>query len=44
MENWGLVIYIETTILFVPGVSTQGTEIGVIGIAAHEIAHMVSFF
>jgi aminopeptidase N len=40
MENWGLAIYIETSFLFNPGVTSQATEGGIVRIIAHEISHM----
>ena len=42
MENWGLVIYRETALLFDPLVSSSSNKYMVTLIVAHEIAHTVS--
>ncbi|XP_069101802.1 aminopeptidase N-like [Argopecten irradians] len=39
MENWGLVIYRETALLFEPDVSSSENQLMVTLIVAHEIAH-----
>ncbi|XP_060074768.1 glutamyl aminopeptidase-like [Ylistrum balloti] len=39
MENWGLVIYRETALLFDPDVSSSENQLMVTLIIAHEIAH-----
>ncbi|KAJ8311423.1 hypothetical protein KUTeg_010778 [Tegillarca granosa] len=39
MENWGLVIYRETALLFDPEVSSSQNQLMVTLIVAHEIAH-----
>ncbi|XP_043957775.1 aminopeptidase Ey-like [Gambusia affinis] len=40
MENWGLIIYGETTLLYNPGVSSNGDKEWVANIISHELAHM----
>lgn len=42
MENWGLVIYRETALLYDPQVSSSSNKYMVTLIMAHEIAHTVS--
>ncbi|KAK3594679.1 hypothetical protein CHS0354_016345 [Potamilus streckersoni] len=39
MENWGLVIYRETALLYDPNVSSSSNKYTVTFIVAHEIAH-----
>ncbi|KAG8228739.1 hypothetical protein J437_LFUL007074 [Ladona fulva] len=39
MENWGLITYRETTLLFDPMVSTIHNKQRVISVIAHELAH-----
>lgn len=39
MENWGLVLYRETALLYEPGVSSSENKLMVTLIVAHEIAH-----
>lgn len=41
MENWGLVTYRETAMLFEPGVSSAGNKESVVSVIAHELAHQV---
>lgn len=41
MENWGLVTYKETAILFSPTDSSSAEQRSIAGTIAHEIAHMV---
>lgn len=41
MENWGLVIYRETALLYDPDVSSSSNKYMVTLIIAHEIAHTV---
>lgn len=41
MENWGLVIYRETAMLYDPDVSSSSNKYMVTLIVAHEIAHTV---
>ena len=43
MENWGLVLYRETALLFDPEFSSISAKYWVTMIMAHEIAHSVSF-
>ena len=42
MENWGLVLYRETALLYEPGVSSSENKLMVTLIVAHEVAHTVS--
>ena len=44
MENWGLVIYRETALLYDPDVSSSSNKFMVTLIVAHEIAHTVNNF
>lgn len=39
MENWGLITYRETALLFQDGVSTAGNKQRVAAVVAHELAH-----
>lgn len=39
MENWGLVLYRETALLYEPGVSSSENKLMVTLIVAHEVAH-----
>jgi aminopeptidase N len=39
MENWGLIIYNDNTLLYDPAASAQSTRERVFAIVAHEIAH-----
>jgi len=41
MENWGLVTYRETTLLYDKDVSSPSDQQRVATIVAHELAHMV---
>ncbi|KAG9332342.1 hypothetical protein JZ751_015349 [Albula glossodonta] len=40
MENWGLVTYRETSLLYDPNISSNGNKERVLTIIAHELAHM----
>ncbi|XP_042339832.1 aminopeptidase Ey-like [Plectropomus leopardus] len=40
MENWGLITYRETALLFNPGVSSNGDKEWVATVISHELAHM----
>ena len=40
MENWGLVMYRETAVLYEEGVSSYADEEYVVKVIAHELAHM----
>ncbi|KAI4800388.1 hypothetical protein KUCAC02_013271 [Chaenocephalus aceratus] len=40
MENWGLITYRETALLFNPDVSSNGDKEWVATVIAHELAHM----
>ncbi|KAJ8311344.1 hypothetical protein KUTeg_010699 [Tegillarca granosa] len=39
MENWGLITYRETSMLFEPGVSSESNKQRVAVVIAHELAH-----
>lgn len=39
MENWGLIIYDDTAMLYDPATSSQATKERAYGVIAHEIAH-----
>ena len=41
MENWGLVTYRETAILYNPDYSDNGDRRWVASVIAHELSHMV---
>jgi aminopeptidase N len=41
MENWGLVKFRETALLWIPEENTSASKMSVISIIAHELAHMV---
>lgn len=41
MENWGLITYRETALLYNPLVSSNGDKEWVATVIAHELAHMV---
>ncbi|KAM4744489.1 aminopeptidase Ey-like [Anableps anableps] len=40
MENWGLITYRETALLYNPGVSSNGDKEWVTTVISHELAHM----
>ncbi|KAI4898027.1 hypothetical protein NFI96_017466 [Prochilodus magdalenae] len=40
MENWGLITYRETALLYDPAVSSNGNKERITTIIAHELAHM----
>ncbi|XP_007569290.1 aminopeptidase Ey-like [Poecilia formosa] len=40
MENWGLITYRETALLYNPGVSSNGDKEWVATVISHELAHM----
>ena len=42
MENWGLITYRETAMLYQPGVSSEGNKQRVAVVVSHELAHQVS--
>ena len=39
MENWGLITYRETTLLYDPELSTPSNKLQVAAVVAHELAH-----
>ncbi|KAH3827006.1 hypothetical protein DPMN_128934 [Dreissena polymorpha] len=39
MENWGLITYRETAMLYQPGVSSAGSKQRVAIVVSHELAH-----
>lgn len=41
MENWGLITYRETALLFNEGVSSEGNKQRVATVVSHELAHQV---
>jgi aminopeptidase N len=41
MENWGLIIYRETAMLFKEGQSSESNRERIVLVIAHELAHMV---
>ena len=41
MENWGLVIYRETALLFDPKINSPSNQQRVAVVVAHELAHQV---
>ena len=41
MENWGLITYRETSLLYDPHTSSEGNKERVLTVIAHELAHMV---
>lgn len=43
MENWGLITYRETALLYDSAVSSTGNKERVATVVAHELAHMVHF-
>ncbi|XP_014032217.1 aminopeptidase N [Salmo salar] len=40
MENWGLITYRETALLYDPAISSVGNKETVLSVVAHELAHM----
>lgn len=44
MENWGLITYRETALLYDPSFSSNSNKERVATIIAHELAHMVPFW
>lgn len=43
MENWGLVMYRETALLYDPTVNSESNKASVARIIAHELSHQVKF-
>ena len=41
MENWGLVMYRETALLYDPTVNSESNKASVARIIAHELSHQV---
>lgn len=44
MENWGLITYRETALLFDPQNSANGNKQRIATVVAHELAHMVILY
>lgn len=44
MENWGLITFRESALLFHESDTTSAAKIGIASTVTHEIAHFVSFF
>ena len=42
MENWGLILYRETALLFEDGVSSESNRQRVAVVVSHELAHQVN--
>ena len=42
MENWGLIIYRETALLYDPMVSSASNKVRVAEVVVHELAHQVN--
>lgn len=42
MENWGLILYRETALLFDPKASSTGNQQRVAVVVSHELAHQVA--
>ena len=42
MENWGLILYRETALLYKPGESSESNKKRVADVVSHELAHQVS--
>ena len=43
MENWGLITYRETAMLYEKGVSSEGNKQRVAIVVSHELAHQVDY-
>ena len=41
MENWGLILYRESSLMYQPKVSTADQKRAVASLVGHELAHMV---
>ena len=44
MENWGLITYRETALLYDPDVSSTANKQRVAVVVSHELAHQVGVF
>lgn len=44
MENWGLITYRETAMLYQPGVSSETNKQRVVTVITHELAHQVMLY
>ena len=42
MENWGLITYRESSILYKPGVTSSLDEVWIVLTVTHELAHQVT--
>ena len=40
MENWGMIAYRESRLLFIPGETSQSIQQSITTVIAHELAHM----
>ena len=43
MENWGLITYRETALLYDQTISSNGNKERVVTVISHELAHMVLY-
>jgi aminopeptidase N len=43
MENWGLIMYRETALLYEPATSSAANKQRVAAVLSHELSHMVTF-
>lgn len=41
MENWGLITYRETALLYKSGASSESNKMRVASVVSHELAHQV---
>ena len=44
MENWGLMIYDEAELMYIPGLTSVKREQRINIVMIHEVAHQVSLF
>ena len=44
MENWGLITYKESAMLYQPGLSSEGNKQWVATVVSHELAHQVYLY
>lgn len=43
MENWGLILYRESSLLYDPRTASASNQQRVASVVAHELAHMVTY-